>query len=218
MKNLPLFSTDITIKIIIAMKRKIIYQFNIELHHIEPSIWRRIEVPYDYTFWDLHVAIQDAMGWDDSHLHRFEIKLENSRVPSFIGIPMDEDFNHMPEFVIRAGWEVPLSEVFDLPGVAVQYEYDFGDSWQHTILLESIHLAKSRVRYPKCIDGQRACPPEDCGGIWGYHNILEVLADRKHPEYADVREWVGRFDPERFDAKKVKFDNPHERRLLAFRE
>ena len=200
------------------MKRKVICQFKIELQHIEPSIWRCIEVPYDYTFWDLHVAIQDAMGWDDAHLHLFLIKQEGSRVPAQIGIPMENDFVGMPELERRASWEVPLSEIFTLPGVEVEYEYDFGDSWQHKILLESIHLAKNRARYPKCIDGQRACPPEDCGGIWGYQNIIEILADRKHPEYEETREWVGRYDPERFDTKRVKFDNPRERLLLAFED
>lgn len=200
------------------MKRKVIYQFKIELQHIEPSIWRRIEVPYDYTFWDLHVAIQDAMGWEDSHLHQFEIKLENSRAPGYIGIPMDDDFDDNPELITRAGWEVPLSEIFTLPGVEVEYVYDFGDSWRHQILLESIHLAKSRARYPKCIDGQRACPPEDCGGAWGYQDIIKILADRKHPEYGETKEWVGRFNPERFDHQKVKFDDPHQRWEYAFEE
>ena len=200
------------------MKRRVIYQFRIELQHVEPSIWRCIEVPYDYNFWDLHVAIQDAMGWDDSHLHKFEITREDSRVPDFIGIPLDDEFDFEPELMTRAGWDVPLSEVFDLPGKEVVYEYDLGDCWRHRVFLESIHLAKSRARYPKCIDGQRACPPEDCGGVWGYQNIVEILANRKHPEYSETREWVGRYDPERFDHKKVKFDDPKARWHFAFED
>ena len=97
------------------------------------------------------------------------------------------------------------------------YTYDFGDNWEHTVELEEILPRDKDVEYPRCIAGERACPPEDCGGIWGYEDLLQIISDPEHEEYEAMLEWIGgEFDPEHFDAKEVVFDDPEERRKIAF--
>lgn len=94
------------------------------------------------------------------------------------------------------------------------YVYDFGDSWEHEIRLEKI-LPREKRKYPACIAGKRACPPEDCGGIWGYEEFLEIIKDPEHEEYEDMLDWVGgEFDPEHFDIEDVQFDDPVQRRKM----
>jgi hypothetical protein len=106
---------------------------------------------------------------------------------------------------------------FDRPGATARYEYDFGDGWQHEVTLEAIVPAQAGRRYPICLAGERACPPEDCGGVPGYENLLEVMRDPEHEEYESMLQWVGgRFTPERFDPRTVKFDDPRKRWKLAF--
>ena len=187
-----------------------VYQFKITLDYSEPPIWRRILVPSNYSFWDLHVAIQDSMGWLDYHLHSFLIKdpLTNSKVE--IGIP-DEEFDSFDRKVL-ADHKVKISKYFNENNRNATYEYDFGDSWIHTIKFEKIIQATVGEKYPKCIDGQMACPPEDCGGIDGYYDLLSVLSDPKNEEYNEMIEWLGgEFDPEKFDPKDISFDDPKER-------
>lgn len=196
---------------------KRIYQFKIELHGITPTIWRRIQVPETYSFWDLHVAIQDSMGWLDYHLHAFRVQTERVPVPIDIGIPDDYAVVGDPE--IHPGWEVPITDFFYEVGSTADYEYDFGDGWRHVILLEGILLSEKGQKYPKCIDGARACPPEDCGGIPGYSHVLEVLADPCDEEHESMLEWLdGQYDPQQFVPAKVKFDNPAKRWKRAFSE
>ena len=194
---------------------KRIYQFKIELEGITPTIWRRIQVPEDYSFWDLHVAIQDAIGWLDYHLHLFLIRRKHSRVATQIGIPDDYAFEGSPE--ILPGWEIPISDYFHDVGITADYEYDFGDGWRHKVLLEGILLREKGHKYPRCIDGARACPPEDCGGVHGYSRLLEVLADPDDEEHESMLEWLGgKYDPQKFVPGKVKFDNPKQRWKRAF--
>lgn len=198
------------------MRRKYenIYQFRIELKDIRPLIWRRIQVPETYSFWDLHVAIQDAMGWLDCHLHAFRIGSAASGQALVIGIPGDE----FDEDVTQPGWDVGIASQFT-PGSEVEYEYDFGDSWCHLVTLEKILPREPKVRYPRCADGERACPPEDCGGVPGYAGLLEVIMDPKHEEHESMLTWIGgRFQAERFDATRVKFSNPRIRWQNAFGE
>lgn len=186
-----------------------VLQLKIVLRDIQPAIWRRIEVPADYNFWELHVAIQDAMGWLDTHLHVFRIALRDGKRIE-IGIP-DPDTP-----TIGPGWALPVFWLFPL-GSTIEYLYDFGDGWEHEITLEAIGPRAKGVKYPRCVDGARVCPPEDCGGPGGYQNVLEVLAKPGGPEYAEMLEWLGgRFDPESFNPKRVRFDNPKERFELAF--
>jgi len=194
---------------------KRVYQIKITLNDISPEIWRRIQVPEDYNFWDLHVAIQDAMGWLDSHLHMFNIKPKHSRSIKKIGIPDFDDF--AGEQDILPGWEVPISNYCYEVGTKVDYEYDFGDGWEHKILIEGIMLREKEQRYPKCLSGARACPPEDCGGVPGYYHVLEVIADPSNEEYKDMMTWLdGKYDPEEFDQNKVIFDDPKKRWENAF--
>jgi len=194
-----------------------VYQFKISLEEISPKIWRRIQVPAKYTFWDLHVAIQDAMGWYDKHLHVFRIKRKHGQKIVHIGIPDDMKYEDTPE--IHPGWEVSMWAHFNDLGVEAIYEYDFGDSWIHKVLLEGYLIKKKGIKYPRCIEGARACPPEDCGGIFGYSELLETLSNPKRSDYNALIEWLGGdFDSEHFDAEMVKFDSPKKRWRRAFSE
>jgi hypothetical protein len=191
-------------------RRDTVFQFKIELLGVEPQIWRRIQVPGDYTFWDLHVAIQDAMGWLDYHLHSFGIV--GSSVT--IGIP-DPDGDNPVDF--RPGWEAELREFFSHFSPLGLYEYDFGDSWLHEVRFEGAYGAEGGVIYPRCLDGARRCPPEDCGGPSGYEAFLRAINDPTDPEHGALLEWIGgAFDSEEFDPAKVRFDDPGERRRIAF--
>jgi hypothetical protein len=181
------------------------FQFRMELLHFSPTIWRRIVVPSTYTFWDLHVAIQDAMGWKDTHLHLFRLV----GTEDTYGIP-SEDGDDM--FPVLAGWETLIENHFDHMRPLALYEYDFGDGWLHSVLFETVEQRDPSVKLPVCTGGERHCPPEDCGGVDGYRDVLATLADKGHPEHASVRRWVGpRFDPEKFDPQRVKFMDPRRR-------
>lgn len=188
------------------MKKKFekVYQFKISLKGAEPPIWRRIQVPGTYTFWDLHVAIQNAMGWMNYHLHEFDIKDPISGENVKIGLP-NEDY---PEDFIP-DWELNISDFFSEKNPVAYYIYDFGDGWIHIIVLEAILERVEGINYPGCIDGKRACPPEDCGGIGGYAEFLKAIQNPKHKRHKEMMEWIGRkFAPEHFDVKEVKFEDP----------
>jgi hypothetical protein len=195
--------------------RKQIYQFKITLKDTKPPIWRRIQVPNSYSFWDLHVAIQDSMGWLDCHLHEFRIRDLAGGMLSF-GIP-DEDF----EVESLPGWKHKIAKHLSLARPAFEYVYDFGDDWRHKVELEEVLPVEPGVIYPRCLKGKRSCPPEDCGGPWGYQALLEVLSDPEHQEHTDTRGWVesikgGPFKPEEFDPAAVEFSDSKERFELAF--
>jgi len=188
----------------------VIFQFRINLLETDPQVWRRIQVPADATFWDLHVAIQDAMGWLDCHLHDFTVD-EGRKGRSQIGIP-DPD----GELQVVPGWRRKLRRYCKYPGVRILYAYDYGDSWLHAVLLEAIALAEPGVRYPRCVAGERKCPPEDCGGPPGFAEFLAVIADPDHEEHDGMLTWVGgSYDPADFDPAAVRFDDPRERLLEA---
>ncbi|MCF7708665.1 MAG: plasmid pRiA4b ORF-3 family protein [Verrucomicrobia bacterium] len=192
----------------------LIYQFKITLTAITPLIWRRIQVPAMYSFWELHVAIQDAMGWLDCHLHTFRIPEEHENRFIEIGSPSDvfDDETIIPEH------KTPLAQYVTDPGQVIKYEYDFGDGWLHEVLLEEALPKTKGARFPKCIDGERACPPEDCGGPPGYYELLETLQNPEHEEYEDSVDWLKNhlknyhpFNPDEFSPSKVRFDNPKQR-------
>lgn len=201
-----------------SKKASRVMRFRITLNEIEPPIWRIIDVPETYSFWDLHVAIQDSMGWLDYHLHSFNPLRRRGRIYSKVGIPDDEfDDGRV------AGWEVPVSNYFMEVGDTLEYEYDFGDGWCHEVILVGILLKDPTLKYPVCVDGRRACPPEDCGGIGGYEELLEVLADSSHEEYEGMVEWLKGhaknywpYKPDEFEPESVKFDNPKRRFKIAF--
>lgn len=191
-----------------------VFQFKVTLKGIRPPIWRRILVPSDYTFWDLHVAIQDAMGWLDCHLHLFRKPTRGVMQWLEIGIPGDEGWD---EYTTVPGWEIFIAQIFTLAERKMVYQYDFGDGWEHDVVLEKVFPRDKSVRYPVCTGGRRACPPEDCGGIPGYHRFCEAITDPAHPEHDEMLEWVGRaFDPDHFDQGEVHFDDPDQRWNFAF--
>jgi len=196
-----------------------IFQFKITLEGILPSIWRRIQVPDTYSFWDLHIAIQDAMGWLDYHLHVFHFLKPHKMAGTEIGIPGDE----MDGEIILPGWETRIRDYFTKPGDQAIYEYDFGDSWEHELVLEAILPKEAGVKYPRCIAGERACPPEDCGGVGGYEQLVEILSNSKHEAYHEMIAWLKGhaknyhpFRPDAFNPEKVRFANPKTRWKKAF--
>ncbi len=192
---------------------KEIYQFKISLNNSKPPIWRRILVPSNYTFWDFHCAIQDAMGWLDYHLHSFELINPKTNRKVEIGSPEEASgglggFDMFSKPVLSEDTE-KISKYFNEDNPNARYEYDFGDSWIHTIKLEKILPVEKGLKYPRCIAGKMACPPEDCGGLWGYYNYLEVLKNPKHEDYAEMRDWMGgSFDPVYFNPGDIVFDDP----------
>lgn len=188
-----------------------VFQFHIAIEEIEPPVWRRIQVPSDSNFWDLHCAIQDAFGWLDCHLHEFQ--LGDAEPDLRVGIPDDE--GSVEDDEVLPGWEVSLEDNVE-EGETFLYVYDFGDSWVHQVKFEKICNAAPRKKYPVCLAGERACPPEDCGGPHGYGAFLKIILNPKHPEYRETLRWVGRqFDPESFDVKAVRFSDPAERLAVA---
>jgi Plasmid pRiA4b ORF-3-like protein len=199
------------------MARAQVYQFKIVLVGVEPPIWRRIQVPETYSFWDLHVALQDSMGWLDHHLHVFRVAGSAAGEVEQIGIPDDDPFEG--DKPTLPGWEIPITRHFTRPGTVVSYGYDFGDGWEHELTLEAILPRQAGQKYPRCVDGARACPPEDCGGVSGYENLLTVIQDPTHEEHESMLAWLGgRLDPEGFAPERVRFDDPARRYRLAFEE
>ncbi len=192
-----------------------VYRFRITLREVDPPIWRLIEVPATATFWDLHVAIQDAMGWLDCHLHGFRLDVAPPGSFVLVGLPGLDGFAGGPP--VLPGWQHGITEFFSAPGVSARYDYDFGDGWEHDVVFEAVAPRVKGQKVPRCLDGARACPPEDCGGPYGYERLLGIIADPGHEEYEDTIEWLGgTIEPEVFDPAKVRFENPKTRLKLAF--
>jgi len=200
-----------------------VYELRITLRGTKPPIWRRVAVPSDITLAELHDIIQIVMGWDDCHLHQFVVKCPE-RKPSSMQLrelllkgmvgEMAELMRDERVFVDLSNEdldmegederEVRLRELCRKVKSKLLYEYDFGDGWEHTIEVQKIHPPEQGVRYPVCLAGKRACPPEDCGGAWGYYDMLEALADPKHERHEEIAEWMGTgFDPEAFDVEGI---------------
>jgi hypothetical protein len=142
-------------------------------------------------------VLQIAFGWEDSHLHEFRVGARRFGRPE-----VDDDLVEPGETENENG--TTLGQVAKRKGAKLAYVYDFGDSWEHEIVVEDILPADPTARYPRCLDGHRAAPPEDCGGPWGYEEMLSVLSDPSHEDHAERLEWLGDdFDPERFDLVAV---------------
>jgi Plasmid pRiA4b ORF-3-like protein len=189
------------------MKRNFekVYQFKLTMKGITPQIWRRIQVPENYTFLDLHYAIQSVMNWEDYHLHEFEMLNPKIEKLERIGTKSDdfEDFGDGPLIPEK---KAKISNYFTLENKFALYTYDFGDNWQVRVQLEKILPKTEGIEYPICTDGKRAAVPEDVGGIGGYEDMLEILKNLEHEEYEDTIKWLGGdFDPEYFDPKDISF-------------
>lgn len=179
-------------------KLPLVYQFKITLLESHPPIWRRIQVE-DCTLDKLHEHIQTAMGWTNSHLHHFKLGEQLYGDPDL----MEENFEEME---YQDSTTAKISDILPRTGrrIRFQYEYDFGDSWYHEVLFEGVVRADPKVKYPLCLEGARACPPEDCGGIWSYSDFVEAIRNPDHERHEELLEWVGgSFDPERFDPAKA---------------
>jgi hypothetical protein len=171
-----------------------VYQFKITLLESHPPIWRRIQVK-DGTLDKLQEHIQTAMGWTNSHLHDFRVGEQRYGDP----LSMGENFEDME---YEDSTATKFSAILPRSGkrFRFEYEYDFGDGWRHEVLFEGCLRAERGQRYPVCLEGARVCPPEDVGGVWGYQEFLEAIADPGHEEHEEMLEWVGgQFDPEAFD-------------------
>jgi hypothetical protein len=170
-----------------------VYQLEITLQGSRPPVWRRVLVPGNLTLDRLHDVLQVAMGWEDYHLHRFIADGVS------YGTPGPEDWVEVSD-----ERKVRLNRLLKEPGQNLLYEYDFGDSWEHTVLLEEVVKSEQMLLHPVCIAGKRACPPEDSGGIWGYEQFREAIRDPKHPEHGEMKAWIGGgFDPDAFDLATV---------------
>jgi hypothetical protein len=177
-----------------------VHRLKVTLRGVKPPIWRRLEVPSDISLSRLNTVIQQSFGWQNSHPHLFET-------------PVGRYGSYEPDLDIRSGASKKLSAVADWPGDKILYVYDFGDYWEHDVLVEAVQPAQPGVAYPQCTSGRRACPPEDSGGPWGYGEMLKTLASPRHENHAEMLQWLGisapgEFDPEQFDVAAV-------RRLLA---
>ncbi len=169
-----------------------IYQLKIVLKGSKPPIWRRLQIRGSTTLTKLHRALQIVMGWEDCHLHTFEI---NGDFYAEADIDMDDTEDESA---------MSLGELVQKPKEKFLYEYDLGDGWAHTITVEKILPPDAERKLPACVAGFGACPPEDCGGMWGYYSILDAIADPKNPEHEELLEWVPKdFDPEAFDLESV---------------
>ena len=180
-----------------------VLQLRIELLEIDPPVWRRIQVPEGSTLWDLHVAIQDAMGWTDSHLHEFTFLETLDRV----GLPFDDDQHRT-----IPGWRQRVDRYRSHHAPLALYQYDFGESWRHEVRFEAFVRRDGRRSYPRCLAGARRCPPEGCGGSLGYAEFLEAVMDPDHAENEAFHAWAGGpFDPEAYAPARVRFSDPKKR-------
>ncbi|MFJ7911342.1 plasmid pRiA4b ORF-3 family protein [Kitasatospora sp. NPDC096204] len=168
-----------------------VHTIKVTLSGSRPPIWRRLQVPSGTDLRRLHDLVQAAFGWEDYHMWAFETGRERYGVT-------DRDLG------IRSAATMRLDQIAPCVGARFGYTYDFGDNWEHDILVEAVGDAEPGVSYPRCLTGRRAGPPEDCGGIWGYDHLVEILADPGHEEHEERLEWLGlesadQFDPAAFD-------------------
>lgn len=174
-----------------------LHQLKITLREVKPAVWRRLLIPADFKLDRVHRTLNWAMGWTDSHLHEFEVGKQRYGIPDVWEASPDEE-DVIPER------KVTLSTVLPKEKSRGRYIYDFGDFWQHDLLVEKILEADVDGVYPVCLDGKGACPPEDCGGVSGYAELRKVIADRAHPEHQSMLLWLGgHFHPDEFSVAQV---------------
>jgi hypothetical protein len=183
------------------------FQLKITLNNTKPPVWRRILVAPEIKLDKLHDVLQIVMGWTNSHLHQFKTPLGDIADPAF---ELEE---------AESSKKITLQSVLPGPNSHINYEYDFGDGWDHQILLEKV-VELDDPALALCLGGARACPPEDCGGPWDYTKLCAILKVPKHPEYKSMNDWLGsRFDPEAFDVEAINKQlarlTPHTRKASA---
>jgi len=173
-------------------KSTTVYQVKITLNDVDPPVWRRVQVG-DCSLAELHHIIQVCMGWENYHLYAFEVDgVEYSDPVSGDGLDYCDSRSRK------------LSQLASQGPNRFTYQYDFGDDWEHEIVIEKTLTPEPKAKYPRCVEGKRACPPEDCGGAYGYEAFLEAIHDRHHAEHEEMLEWVGgKFNPEAFDKTRV---------------
>jgi len=172
------------------------YHFKIQIKDIQkPPVWRRILVPENITFDIFHQIIQAAFGWSDCHLYHFSLRAWTTE--PIYKIPDEFDYD---DGITEDSRITKLSEVFNRPKQTLTYMYDFGDNWEHHIILEKI--SDERIITSLCIDGKGACPPEDCGGIPGYYHLIEILNDPKHRQHKEMKNWLGMAKDEKWDVNR----------------
>ena len=173
-----------------------IYQIEVRLVGIEPKIWRRLQVPGEFSLAQLHQVLQIAVGWENSHLHRFTIGRRTFEQPA----PAEYE----SECVAEDESQFRLREVLTHEGARAMYLYDFGDQWEHVMVVEMALQAEPGIRYPHCLEGERRCPPEDCGGVPGYLDLLEAIAHPRRRHSRELLVWAGGdFNPEEFSVSRV---------------
>lgn len=182
------------------------------MQDIKPPVWRRLLIPSSATFWELHIAIQDSFGWEDYHLHEFFVGPAWDRNVTHIAIPNPEDDWDEGEEALDES-KIRLEEFLSADQPKLTYVYDFGDNWEHKIVLEKVLPIDSNQVYPQVVTGKRACPWEDSGGVGGYEYKIEILKDKKHPEHKMIADWVGvsvfsDLNLEAFNPDDVIFRNP----------
>jgi len=182
------------------MAKAEIYQIKVTLKGVRPPIWRRIQVSSNTSLAHFHDILQVTMGWLGGHLHMFTASGESYSSAPFY----DPDPSFLQELGAKDGNHVKLNKLVAGEDYKMLYEYDFGDGWEHVVLVEKILPMTPDAKLPVCIKGKRACPPEDVGGTWGYEEFLEAIKDPNHPEHEMYAEWLDNdFDPEVFDKDVV---------------
>jgi Plasmid pRiA4b ORF-3-like protein len=166
----------------------------IELVDTLPLIWREVEAPVSITLETLHMVIQGVMNWTNSHLWEFTLGRQR------FGPPFDNGWDDEPK---RNAAEVPLSGLLKSRKTVIEYLYDFGDSWEHRIIVTKVRPAESGGSYPRYAGGENNAPPDDCGGLPGFYNALEALAGEQHPDHAEVMEWFGAYDEKEIDVSRI---------------
>lgn len=183
--------------LILTSMKDIIFQIQIVLRGSKPKIWRRVLIPSDMSLADFHEVIQTSMGWENSHLHYFE---KNNTFYT-LKIEGDDFLDENNKIDYR---DLTVADLLTKKHDRITYEYDYGDRWEHDIFLEDITAVNPQIKYPVCIEGKMSCPPEDCGGINGYHDILFILKNPQHKYYENYKDWLDeRFDPEYFNIDEV---------------
>ena len=169
----------------------------IDLLDTDPPIWREVAVPTSMTLAALHQTVQAAMGWYDQHLWEMRIGPQRYAPP----MPGDDGWGGPPT---RDAAKVRLREVLKSRRTVIDYVYDMGDSWEHRLTLTGVRAGEADGEYPRYLAGERACPPEDCGGIPGFYETLDALADPAHPDHAHAVEWFEDYDPDVIDDEVVR--------------